>query len=217
MAVLPETPSAKTPAQQVLEEKQTVAQQILSRIGIKPTAASVSKLVAWFDQEGGNWENSAKYNPLNTTLAEPGAGNTGSQGNIKVYTSWEQGVEATVKTLQAPAYKTILATLASGTGTAFEDAVNASPWGTKFPGNGNAVGHSKPAGYENVIGGILPGPEQALSEAVSNPFGFSWEKLGEFALTSMLLLVGAVLVVYGIMVAVKPRGSGMPMPVPVPV
>ena len=42
--------------------------------------------------EGGHWHNQARYNPLNTTQSEPGAGNTGSQGNIKVYKSWDQGL-----------------------------------------------------------------------------------------------------------------------------
>jgi hypothetical protein len=198
-------------------QKRTVAVQILAGVGIKPTEASIAKLVAWFNQEGGNWNNTARYNPLNTTLAMPGAGNTGSQGNIKVYTSWTQGIEATVKTLKAPAYKSILGALSSGTGAAFEAAVNASPWGTKLPGHGNAV-----AGVSGKIepdvkeGGILPAAEEAAG-AVTNALGFSWAKLGEFALTSVLLLVGAVLVVYGIMLAVKPAGSRLPMPIPVPV
>jgi len=196
-------------------EKQTVAVQVLSGLGIKPTAATISKMVAWFNQEGGNWNNSAKYNPLNTTLSKPGAGNTGSQGNIKVYTSWEQGIEATVDALKAPAYKGIVASLSSGSSAAFEAAVNSSPWGTKFPGSGNAVGKVAPGG-EDAVGGLLPGVESAVgsaAEAVGS--AFSWGNLGEFALTTILLLVGAVLVVYGIIVTAGGRGQPVPVPVPV--
>jgi hypothetical protein len=196
-------------------EKNSVAQDVLKQLGISPTLASTAKLVAWFDQEGGNWNNSARYNPLNTTLSMPGAGNTGSQGNIKVYTSWTQGIEATVKTLKAPAYKSILSTLASGSGAAFEAAVNASPWGTKFPGGGNATQLSTLSA--NPEEGTTKSLPSDAKKAVESALGFSWSKLEGFALTSVLLLVGAVLVVYGIMLAVKPAGSRLPMPVPVPV
>lgn len=60
------------------------------------------------------------------------------------------------------------------------------------------------------------GAEKALEDAAK----FSWPQLGEFAVTAVLLLAGAVLVVYGIMVAVRPRESALSlpkMPIPVPV
>ncbi len=50
--------------------------------------------------------------------------------------------------------------------------------------------------------------------------GFDWSKLSEFAVKLVLVLAGAVLVVYGVMVAVRPRESAFnfpKMPVPVPV
>ena len=65
-----------------------------------------------------------------------------------------------------------------------------------------------------LVGEVVKGsPLSGLGEL--GP-GFSWEKLGTFALTSMLLLVGAVLVVYGIIVTAGGKGS-KPVPVPVPV
>jgi len=199
--------------------KVDVANQVLLGLGIsKPTAAERSKMIAWFNQEGGNWNNSARYNPLNTTLSKPGAGNTGSQGNIKVYTSWAQGIEATVDTLKAPAYKGIVSALQSGSGAAFEAAVNASPWGTKFPGGGNAVGHTSGDSGESVVGGLLPGVESAAgnaAKAAGEALSFNWSELGQIVLTPILLLVGAVLVVYGIIVTAK--GANLPSAVPVPV
>jgi len=209
-------------------EKQKVAFDILTALGIKPAVPSVTKLVAWFNQEGGNWNNSARYNPLNTTYALPGAGNTGSQGNIKVYTSWKQGIEATVKTLRAPAYTGILSTLAGGTPAQFEAAVNSSPWGTKFPGGGGAVANSgvpnlKKAEAENMEYAKSPAEEAAgaAGEKLS-ALGFNWANLSKFALTTVLVIAGAILVIYGIMVAVRPRASalsnplkGVPVPVPV--
>jgi hypothetical protein len=52
--------------------------------------------------------------------------------------------------------------------------------------------------------------EKAL-EAVGK-FSFSWEGLSSFALKLVLLLVGAVLFGYGIMVAVRPRESAFSLP-----
>lgn len=202
----------------VQDEKVKFAQEVLGKLGISPqNTGALQKFVAWENQEGGNWSNSARYNPLNTTLSKPGAGNTGTQGNIKVYTSWQQGVEATVQTLKAPAYRSIVATLGSDASPAlFEEAVNASPWGTQFPGHGNGV-------IGTVLGAVGTAGKAAneapanLAKEAAKALGFSWEASGEFALKLVLLLVGAVLVIYGIMVAVKPAGSGAPMPVPVPV
>jgi hypothetical protein len=106
------------------------ASAVLNKLGVTPTRESLGKMLAWMKQEGGNWHNDARYNPLNTTLSKPGAGNTGTQGNIKVYTSWAQGIEATTDTLQG--YPQIIAALRSGTLGQFKSTVSSSAWGTKF-------------------------------------------------------------------------------------
>jgi hypothetical protein len=219
--------------------RQSFAEALLLNLGITPTKPAVTKLIAWEVQEGGNWNNSAHYNPLNTTLAMPGATNTGAQGNIKSYTSPAQGIEATLRTLQASAYKGIIQALKQGSLAEFETAVNASPWGTKFPGGG-AAGHGlnlgpiiKPGEHPtgvNVQGAAeeaVEGVAEAV-EGVTDTAGaieklasdFSSQSLGELALKVVLFLAGALLVVYGIMVAVRPpdRALSLPkLPVPVPV
>jgi hypothetical protein len=107
------------------------AASVLARLGIKSTPQNIKDFTAWEQQEGGNWNNKAKFNPLNTTMSEPGAGNTGSQGNIKVYQSWAQGLAATVATLKLPAYASIIASLRGNASLgAFSGAVSGSPWGT---------------------------------------------------------------------------------------
>lgn len=118
----------------------TFASAVLSGLGIGSTQQAVSDMVAWEAQEGGNWNNSAQFNPLNTTLNEPGAGNTGTQGNIKSYATWAQGVQATVSTLRS--YTGILNALRQSAPLAeFEATVNASPWGTHFGGTlGSPIG-----------------------------------------------------------------------------
>ena len=222
-------PAAASPSR-LASEKNEVAVQVLAGLGIVNNAAAKAKMVAWFDQEGGHWNNSARYNPLNTTLEMPGAGNTGSQGNIKVYTSWQQGIDATVKTLQMPAYKSIIASLKAGSGTAFENAVNSSPWGTHFPGGvvGSAPAKETAAQHEQTIkeltlqpgapGSLAGGAVEAAKAAVSTRI---FKDLTKFALYAALLIIGAVLVIYGFMVAVRPPDKALslprfPMPVPVP-
>lgn len=110
-------------------EKQ-FATAVLRKWGRPVTAASVRNVLGWMKAEGGHTHNNARWNFLNTTQPEPGAGNTGSQGNIKVYRDFNQGVDATVKTLQNGRYGGIAAAVNSSP-DAFARAVNASPWGTK--------------------------------------------------------------------------------------
>lgn len=106
------------------------AATVLKRLRIRQTPGAVQALVGWARAEGGHWNNQARYNPLNTTQPEPGAGNTGSQGNIKVYRSWDQGIDATVKTLENGRYQPILQGLASGDPNRVANAIGQTPWGT---------------------------------------------------------------------------------------
>lgn len=106
------------------------ATALLNRLGVQPTPAAKRALVGWVQAEGGHWKNQARFNPLNTTQPMPGAGNTGSQGNIKQYTSWDQGLNATVKTLRNGRYGGILQALAGSDPAAVARAIGASPWGT---------------------------------------------------------------------------------------
>lgn len=106
------------------------ASSLLAALGHRPTQQSVRNLLGWFAAEGGWTHNDARFNPLNTTQPAAGAGNTGTQGNIKVYRSFGQGVQATAQTLRNGHYGGILAALDSNP-SAFAHAVNVSPWGTK--------------------------------------------------------------------------------------
>lgn len=104
------------------------ARLLLGRIGIAPSDGAVQALVGWEQAEGGHWHNTARYNPLNTTLNMPGSGDTGSQGNISSYRDWQQGLRATKKTLELPAYTGILSALRRGDPGATARAIGASPW-----------------------------------------------------------------------------------------
>jgi hypothetical protein len=110
---------------------ESFAVAVLKRLGAPVTPANVRALTGWEKAEGGHWHNQARFNPLNTTEPMPGAGNTGSQGNIKVYRSPQQGVNATVRTLKNGRYAGILAAFANGHNpNAVAQAIGNSPWGT---------------------------------------------------------------------------------------
>lgn len=84
---------------------------ILGQMGFPATQSNVTFLVSWAAHEGGNWNNTANYNPLNTTLSEPGATSMNSVG-VKSFTSWQQGDQATIATLQG--YPEVLSALRGG-------------------------------------------------------------------------------------------------------
>lgn len=109
------------------------AKELLQGLGIRPTANDISDMVRWEDQEGGNFHNDASFNPLNTTMAEPGYHTVGTQGNIGAYQSWEQGLKATLATLASSRYSGIINALRNNASLGqFESAVSSSPWGTHF-------------------------------------------------------------------------------------
>ena len=73
----------------------TWAQALLVAMRFPVTADNIAAITAWEMAEGGHWYNTAYYNPLNTTQSMPGATVFNSVG-VKAYTSWKQGLEATI-------------------------------------------------------------------------------------------------------------------------
>lgn len=131
--------------------QQQWATGVLRGLGITPTARSVSNLIGWANAEGGHTHNDARYNYLNTTQPMPGAGNTGSQGNIKVYKSLQQGIQATVKTLRNGRYGSIIHAL-SGSPQQLAQAIDSSPWGTHNPNLASIIasGSGSPTSYSSA-------------------------------------------------------------------
>jgi hypothetical protein len=122
------------------------ATEFLGRINAPVTEQNMAAMLAWQRAEGGGGGkktglgvNSANYNPLNTTLDVRGAkrmgdgpGYGGYEAGVKSYNSWNQGMDATVKTIMSGKYTGILAALQQGNSS--ENVLNqvvASPWGTK--------------------------------------------------------------------------------------
>lgn len=112
--------------------REDFARRLLPAIGAPVTQRNLWALVSWMQAEG----STAKFNPLATTQEMPGAKNFNSVG-VKNYTSLEQGVEATAKTLNYGAdrdlygYKPIRRRLRRNAWAYWTlRAVEASIWGT---------------------------------------------------------------------------------------
>jgi hypothetical protein len=100
--------------------------QILSGIGAPITDNNMTYLYAWRQSEGGT----ASFNPFNTTQRAEGADNYNSHG-VKNYTSAEQGVAATIKTINNGKYESIVNSLRMDRlPMETAEALVASPWGT---------------------------------------------------------------------------------------
>jgi hypothetical protein len=98
------------------------------KAGNWPTSnANIQSLIAWALNEGGGGE----YNPLNTTQTESGSSNFNNLGGgqgVQNYTSWSQGIGATVATLNNGSYPNILSDLASGNGIGSNASSNLETW-----------------------------------------------------------------------------------------
>lgn len=90
------------------------ANLLLGALGAPDTKQNVQNIVAWENVEGGagpefgNPLNTASFNPLNTSMPEPGSSNFngGNASGVQAYSSWQQGIDATVATLEnsSPSY-----------------------------------------------------------------------------------------------------------------
>jgi hypothetical protein len=106
---------------------------ILKCLGAEPTKSNMLFMYAWRQSEGGK----AKNNPFNTTMKMPGATNISNTSvGVKNYSTPEEGIEATCKTLKNGrdkyGYDKIIDGLKNDVGISkLSDAVINSKWGTK--------------------------------------------------------------------------------------
>ena len=138
------------------KEQQKWAASLLSSLNAPASEANIRALNTWMKAEGRGFStslNRATYNPLNTTLDRPGAVSFNKVG-VKAYTSWEQGLEATVSTLLGKSaadrgYSAIVNALQSDSGvSAVLGAVNNSAWRT-----GKTGGHGAYTAFSGKGGG----------------------------------------------------------------
>ncbi len=107
------------------------AQAVLGRLGLPITENNIAALVAFQSWEGGHMNNTARFNPMNTMRDVDGAEQArGLVKGIKAYATWDDGVEATARTLAQDNMRGIYNSLArSAPADETLRAVAASPWG----------------------------------------------------------------------------------------
>ncbi|MHB8497249.1 MAG: hypothetical protein ACYDES_04505 [Acidimicrobiales bacterium] len=115
------------------------ANALLAAIPAPDTASNIEAILAWEQMEGGNWYNTAKFNPLDTTLVYDNSQlyEPNPPAPVQAYNNWNDGVEATLITLTQTTiggvnpYDAILAALAQGNNPqAVAQAIDNSVWGT---------------------------------------------------------------------------------------
>lgn len=216
---------------------------LLAAIGAPRTANNISNLQAWAASEG---MPASEHNPLATTEPAAGATTVNSAG-VRSYPTPAAGILATAQTLKGSAYAPIVQAFRDNAPRAdVWKAINASPWcagcqNGYYPEAMVGPGGSKEAVEEDhsleegLSGGLLKGgagvefvegAPSAVGKAVGAGFGAitSWltKPFADLLINGVLLLAGAAMLVYGIMLAVRPKGSGLPsvklpaMPIPVP-
>jgi murein DD-endopeptidase MepM/ murein hydrolase activator NlpD len=128
-------------------DQKSWATQLLSALGAPASDSNIAAITTWAAHEGGHWKNSANYNPLNTTLDMGGSESMNSVG-VKRYTSWEQGIQATVNTLTGKSadtrgYTAIVNALKSGGDTSSVlNAISNSAWMSGKTGQNSYKGFS---------------------------------------------------------------------------
>jgi hypothetical protein len=140
------------------------ARDFLSRLGVPVSPDNERVIIAWERAEGGHFVNSAHFNPLNTTLRQPGSTSINGVG-VQSYPDYETGMAATLTTIRANYYAEVITALEAGNNPqGVIDAIGASPWGTSgsllqqiYGGmNGGAGGPGPAVGGS---GGPAPCPE----------------------------------------------------------
>jgi hypothetical protein len=198
-----------------------------TKLGLPHTRSTHDFLVAWSQVEG----TKAQYNPLATTLRQPGSTSFNSVG-VQNYPTPEAGVQATADTLKG--YPAVLAVL-RGKASAFGNgALNSdlNKWVTGRSGNtqatpyvasllrnyqGNPSGKSA-ADWFSGTGGI-----GSVAHAVAAPFeavmsvGQFLGKLTDpsYILRGLQVVAGAVLVLVGIGLLVRQVALAADLPDPV--
>ncbi len=152
------------------------AKAVLLTLGYPVTENNLSALVVWMNLEGGHYANGAKFNPLNTTQGMPGSYSPkGFKVNIQSYLNWQQGLDATIKTLKYSDYQSIRQALQQSLDpdTTLR-IINKTPWGThNYTGNWQAAlsygSKADPVGGELAI---LSSPSSVSSPGSKSVFEY---------------------------------------------
>lgn len=153
------TPAVLTSTNYNISTPTEWAQALLAQLGDPQTPSNIEFLVSWAAMEGGNWHNTASYNPLNTTLRLTGSTSMNSVG-VQAFTSWQQGIAATIDTLGS--YPQIMAALQSGSAMQANQSGQLAQDFRRWSGGGYSAIASN-----NSYGATTGGPTGTVSAAQS--------------------------------------------------
>jgi hypothetical protein len=215
---------------------------LLQQLGDPDTQASEQFFDDWAQAEHGNtkvWGTNGTgmaYNPFDTTLQEPGAVPGNSVG-VENYVSWAQGESATVSTLEQSNMSPLQQALRSGSSTEaeLEQAEGQTPWGhepswpsgTPRFGSGSSSGSSGSPlnlnGWQGLGYGPTPvapaNPGSPSSPTPSSPALLTaapWGGLlGSQIEEAVFFLLGAALVIVGLVITFKSGNEDNPSAAPI--
>lgn len=143
------------------------AKSVLGGIGAPSSNTNVQAMLRWMAQEGGHSNNSAYFNPLNTTKVMPGELGVMNDHGVRRYANWEMGLQATLKTLNNGLYQNIIdAFRANADPKEIYAAIVSSKWGTKnLPASGASGAFS--AGKYNPSANTKPGESVGVTDETS--------------------------------------------------
>lgn len=156
---------AAAPAQASITTPNSWAIAQLQYMGLPATPANIQFLVSWAAMEGGNWNNTAHYNPLNTTLRYGASSSMNSVG-VQSFASWQDGLAATAQTLNG--YPQIMAALRSGNAEAANQSGQLASDFSKWSGGGYTQ-----IGSNTSYGTATATPNQAGGGTVTQAGGTS--------------------------------------------
>jgi len=153
-------------------DKKVWATQLLSALGAPVTDTSINALTTWQSREGGHWENSASFNPLNTTYDPDKKYESMNSVGVRRYPSWTEGISATVNTLtgnkaDSRGYTAIVDALRSGADTStILSAISNSAWVTGKTGQNSYKGFGGPTeGFNTNVTSATPGTGMSITSS----------------------------------------------------
>ena len=163
------------------------AEAVLRGIGAPLSPNNMSSMLAWMTGENTR----AAFNPLATMRQSKALGEDAGQFNeagVRDYKDFDQGVAATIETLNLSYYTEVVAALRRGTTPReLRDLVVASPWGTTKFGTGDTKDLLTPLGTQ-AGGRFLSGTPTSIDEAEA-PIQDAWQlakqMLDDYGLSSL--------------------------------
>lgn len=149
----------------------TFARQVLHGLGVPVTTGNVNFIVAWANREGGG----GAWNPLNTTQGEPGStALAGNSAGVQNFTSFAQGVNATVSTLKNGFYNDVVTALQTGKANPNASYSGLSTWSGGGYSNlsGVAATNKAVASGGTFTGGAATNNTDAVTAYANSNFGF---------------------------------------------